>query len=118
MSCASRTTREHKTPESNKSVRCISKSSSMARARPTPLLLGEKGAHRGQKLLGLLHRWRVPTVVDDVQRRVGQRVLVQLATIDRNDGILLAPDNERGGCDAAQIAGQVRVVKVGFPAQA
>src|SRR4029079_6606210 len=83
-----------------------------------PLLLGEKGTHRGQKLLGLLHRWRVPTAVDDVQRSVGQRLLVQLATIDRHDGILLAPDNERGGCDAAQIAGQVRVVKVRFPAQA
>ena len=53
-----------------------------------------------------------------MQGGVRQGLLIQLATIDRDDSILLAPDDERGRLDAAQIGGQFRVVEVWLPAQA
>src|SRR5262249_15502769 len=84
--------------------------------RPQTLLPGQELPYRVHKLLGFLQRWHMPTAVDDVQSGVRQRLLIQLATVDRDDDVLLAPDDERRGLDAAQVGGQFRVVQVRFPA--
>src|SRR5262249_20710474 len=82
-----------------------------------PLVPGKKLPYGLHKLLGFLQPWRVPTAVDDMQGSMRQRLLVELATIDRDDGILLAPDNQRGRFDAKQVGWEFRVVEVRFPAQ-
>jgi hypothetical protein len=75
-------------------------------------LLREKLLHRPHKRPGWLQRWRVPTAVDDMQGGVRQRLLVQLTTMDRHDGILFTPNDRRQDLDPTQIRRQLRIMEI------
>ena len=66
---------------------------------------GEELADDAHKLLWLLIRRGMATVLDDFQGSVGQGLLEQLAALERDDGVLSTPHNQGWGGHPAQVMG-------------